>query len=53
MLKKATTFDEQGQLATLLTARDSKENILEVGPCFLQYIYGDKKNSFWFEIPRI
>ena len=38
VLKKAVTFDEQGQLATLLTVRESKEKIIEAGLCFLQYI---------------
>ena len=40
MLKKAITFDEQGQLATLLSVKELKEKIIEAGLCFLQYIYG-------------
>ena len=46
VLKKAITFDEQGQLATLLSVKESKEKIIEAGLCFLQYIYGDKKKLF-------
>ena len=51
-LKKAITFDEQGQLATSLSVKESKEKIIEAGLCFLQYIYGEKI-FFWFEISRI
>ena len=38
VLKKAITFDEQGQLLTLLSVKESKEKIIEAGLCFLQYI---------------
>ena len=44
MLKKAITFDVQGQLAKLLSVRESKEKIIEAGLCFLQNIYGDKES---------
>ena len=40
MLRKAITLDEQGQLATLLSVKESKEKIIEADLCFLQYIYG-------------
>ena len=46
-LKKDIIFDEQGQLATLLSVKESKEKIIEAGLCFLKYInYGDKKKLF-------
>ena len=52
MLKKVITFDEQGQLATLLSVKESLEKIFEAGLCFLQYIFGDTGSFTYYVISR-